>query len=187
MEKYNHKVQTLTWAQLRNHSCSDSHHFHVPGMHQIGFVVQNVPYFYMFISWCSDKAPFNLTAELQSWRKYDFILTVNNLTRRQNNEAPSHLFSLALRCIKHTDSNLRLLHREPSVWKRVYQREHPDSRQSHPLCWPETQQHVNESFVSSESKKKKKNHTNTQKYTQLQARIKDKTCKYAYILKRIRL
>lgn len=84
MEKYNHKVQNLTWTQFRCYKCSYSHHFYIPGMHQVGFVVQNVPYFYMFISWCSDKTPFNLTAELQSWRKYNAIMTINNLSRRQN-------------------------------------------------------------------------------------------------------
>lgn len=72
-----------TWTLLRCHLCASSNHFHVPGMNQVGFVAQNVPDFYMFISWCSDKAPFNLTAEFQTWRKHYFIMTTHNLTRRQ--------------------------------------------------------------------------------------------------------
>lgn len=54
--------------------CICSHHFHVPWVHQVGFVAQNVPNLNVFVSWRGDQASFNLAAQVQTCRNVEVKL-----------------------------------------------------------------------------------------------------------------
>lgn len=62
-------VTTATNSMMMWTHCTSSvtsYHFHIPWMHQIGFVTQNIPNFNMFVGWRGDQTSFNLTAQVQT-------------------------------------------------------------------------------------------------------------------------
>lgn len=67
------------------HNTPQTYHFHIPRVHQVGFVAQNVPNLNMFVSWRGDHASFNLAAEGQPCRNskgvrrgfYSTVITVS--------------------------------------------------------------------------------------------------------------
>lgn len=136
-------------------TCCKSYHLHIPWMHQIGFVTQNVPNFYMFVCRCGHQTTFNLAAQVQTYKKNWLTVWSVCLKRKQgfhhtvqrkqeqiicaweNAGFGGGLFF----CFDYRDTRFTYqtpLHHELSVWKQVYLSVHPDSRQIHPLCWPET-------------------------------------------------